>query len=224
MPRCCSSSSCKKSRKCKKIVKVCCKSSKGNGNLGLLGLFGLLGLGGGDLGTLFPCLSNKLCPPPVPVPETLTSAQFHQLGAQPAPAGIPAGQPLTFTTAVLPSTNITSNTGLFAPFTISGTVFNLAAIGRYQISFHATFASDGAIVLYAGPTVATMTPLSYSLVNKATSGVASTTVIIETVVANTLVSLNAAAGNVANIVIGATGSTTNTSSTSISFVYLGNQA
>lgn len=112
-------------------------------------------------------------------------------------------------------------TGLFTPpFTLSGTVFQLAKVGRYEISYQTSFPSNGAIVLYQGQTIATLSPVTYTQTGKATDGNLSNTVIIETFTANSFLSLNAAPGNTIGIVVPALSSTNNTTSTTISIHYL----
>lgn len=146
----------------------------------------------------------------------ISSAQYFQPGAQPATVG--AGQPFTYSTTVLSTSVITSSTAVFnPPFTTSGTVFTLVNIGRYEIDYQMTYPTDGGVILYFGPTVASMSPLAYTMIGKTTDGIVRGNVIIQTTVSNSFLSVNAAPGNTAAIAIPPNSSTTNQSATTISF-------
>ena len=150
---------------------------------------------------------------------TIASAQYVQLGAQPATVG--AGQPFTYSTTVLSSPGIISGTAVFnPPFTTSGTIFTLADVGRYEVTYQMTYPSDGGVVLYFGPTIATMAPLPYSMIGKSPDGAVRGNVIVETTVPNSVISVNAAAGNADAIDIPPNSSTTNQSATTVSFMEL----
>jgi hypothetical protein len=145
-----------------------------------------------------------------------SSAQYVQLGAQPATVG--AGQPFTYSTTVLTGPGITSATGVFSPpFTASGTVFTLADVGRYEVAYQMAYPTDGGVVLYFGPTLADMVPLSYTMIGKSPNGAVFGNVIIETTIPNSVISVNAAAGNAAAIDIPPNSSTTNQNATTVSF-------
>jgi hypothetical protein len=243
MPRHCSSSSRSSSSSCSsskhhrskktKVRVQCCSSPAVQqpcsdlAEVLLVGLVGFIagsaGAGGGFCRPQLPCGEIKIpipCCPTIPVSPLVdvNSAQFSQIGAQ--PATVTAGQPFTFSSTNLVGAGITSMTGLFSPpFTLAGTVFTLAKIGRYEVRFRMSFPSNGAIVLYQGQTLATMTP-SLLVVGKTTDGQASDTQIIETTTVNSFLSLNAAAGNTAGIVIPALSSTTNTNATTLSIKFL----
>ena len=168
------------------------------GQTGLTGSTGLQGITGatGDTGIV-------------------TAAQYVQLGSQ--PATIAAGQPFTYTTAVLTSSDVIANTAVFnPPFTASGTIFTLATIGIYEVSYQMTYPTDGSVVLYFGSTVPGMVPLAYSMIGKTPDGAVSGSVLVQTSTPNSFLSVNAAAGNGAAIGIPPNSSTTNTSATTVS--------
>lgn len=147
--------------------------------------------------------------------QSVYSAQYVQLGAQPATVG--AGQPFTYTTEVLSSPRVTANTAIFnPPFTTSGTVFTLADIGRYEINYQMNYPVDAGVMLYLGSTIPTMSPLSYTSIGKTPDGSVSGSVIIETTTPNSFLSVNAAAGNSVAISIPPNSSTTNQSATTVS--------
>lgn len=175
------------------------------GNTGPIGILGATGntgpVGVGATGATGPSVS-------------LSSAQYVQLGAQ--PATVAAGQPFTYTTTVLSSPIVNSATGIFPPFAASGTIFTLTDIGRYEINWQMTFPTDGGVVLYAGATIGTMLPLPYTMIGKTSDGQIAGSVIIETATANSFLSVNAAAGNTAAIGIPGNSSTTNMNATTVS--------
>lgn len=140
-------------------------------------------------------------------PSVIQSAQFAQIGGQPNALG--AGQAFTFTTTGLNSPSITPSAAN------GGTVFQLANAGRYEVTYQTSYPSDGGIVLYQGPTQATMQPIAYSMVGKTVGGSITGSVIIQAA-AGSYLSMNAAPGNTAGIQPGANSSTNNTSSTTIS--------
>ena len=144
----------------------------------------------------------------------IVSAQYSQLGAQ--PGSVAATQPFTYTTTDLSTASITSATGVFAPFA-TGTIFTLANIGRYEISYQMSYPTDGGVVLYTGATIAAMVPLPYTMIGKSPNGAVQGSVIIETTTTNSFVSVNAAAGNAVAIVIPSNSSTTNQSAATVSF-------
>jgi len=150
--------------------------------------------------------------------STISAAQYAQSGAQPATVG--AGQPFTYTTAVLTTPGISATTAIFnPPFTTSGTVFTLTNIGRYEVNWQMTYPTPSGVVLYLGSTIPTMLPLAYTMIGKAvtdTGGQVSGSVIIETTTASSFLSVNAAAGNSSAIGIPGDSSTTNTGSTTVS--------
>lgn len=145
----------------------------------------------------------------------VSSAQYVQLGAQIAP--VAAGEPFTFTTAVLTSPDVLATTAVFnPPFTASGTVFTLASIGRYEVNYQMVYPTDGGVVLYHGATIPTMLPLPYTMIGKSPNGAVSGSVIVETTTPNSFLSVNAAAGNAAAIQPGPNSSTTNQNATTVS--------
>lgn len=147
--------------------------------------------------------------------QSAASAQYVQLGSQ--PSTIPAGQPFTYSTAVLASTSISAVTAIFnPPFTSSGTVFTLEDIGRYEVNYQMTYPTDGGIMLYLGSTIPTMLPLAYTMVGKVQNGAVSGSVIIETTTVNSFLSVNAAPGNAVAISIPPNSSTTNQNATTVS--------
>lgn len=178
------------------------------GIAGIQGIPGLLGLQGiqGPQGT------NGLN-------GVISSAQYVQLGSQ--PATVAAGQPFTFTTAVLTTPGITSSTGLFSPpFAASGTIFTLTNIGRYEINFQTNYPTPSGVVLYLGSTIPTMSPLPYTMIGKNvtdTGGQVSGSVIVETTTTNSFLAVCAAAGNSSAIGVPPNSSTTNQSATTVSF-------
>ena len=177
----------------------CCKGEKGEP--GTSGEPGIDGLPGPDGAT-----------------GVVSSAQYVQLGSQPATVAI--GQPFTYTTAVLttPSTSISASTAVFnPPFSASGTVFTLTNIGRYEVNYQMTIVEDGGVVLYLGSTIPTMLPLPYTMIGKTPNGQMSGSVIIQTTTSPSFVSVNAAAGNSAAITVPPNSSTTNMSATTVSF-------
>lgn len=145
----------------------------------------------------------------------IASAMFVQLGAQ--PSTVSPGQPLTFSTTVLSSPVITSLTGIFSPpFSASGTLFQLANIGRYEVNYQIVFPTDGGIVLELGTTIPTMAPLPYTMIGKNLGGAVSGSVIVETTTTNTFLSVNAAPGNSVAIAPPPDSSTTNQNATTVS--------
>jgi hypothetical protein len=142
------------------------------------------------------------------------SAQYVQYGSQ--PSTIAPGQPFTYSTAVLTSPGIIASTGIFPPFFQSGTIFTLAETGRYEVNYQMTYPTDAGVVLFMGQTNFTMLPLNYSMIGKSTNGAVSGSVIIETSIANSLLSVNAAPGNVVAISIPPNSSTINQGATTIS--------
>lgn len=143
-------------------------------------------------------------------------AQYVQLGSQPATVG--AGQPFTYTTAVLSTPGITAATAVFnPPFTTSGTIFTLANIGKYEVNYTMLYPTDGGVVLYLGATIPGMVPLPYTMIGKTPDGAVSGSVIIQTTNANSFLSVNAAMGNAAAIAIPPNFSTSNQSATTVSF-------
>jgi hypothetical protein len=144
----------------------------------------------------------------------LTSGMYVQLGAQ--PASVAAGQPLTFTTTVLASPGVTATTGIFPPFTASGTVFQLANIGRYEVNYQLVYPTDGGIVLFSGATLPTMLPLAYTMIGKTLNGAVSGSVIVETATIGAFLSVNAAPGNASSVQPPPNSSTTNLNATTVS--------
>lgn len=145
----------------------------------------------------------------------LSSAQYVQLGAQPATIG--AGQPFTYTTTILTSADVAATTAVFnPPFTASGTVFTLGPIGRYEVNYQMVYPTDGGVVIYFGSTIPSMLPLSYTMIGKTPNGAVSGSVIVETTTLNSFLSINAAAGNAIAIDIPPNSSTTNQNATTVS--------
>jgi len=143
------------------------------------------------------------------------SAQYVQLGPQ--PTTIPAGQPFTYTSAVLTSPGITSVTGIFSPpFFISGTVFTLVNAGRYEVNYQMVYPEDGGVVLYSGSTIPSMLPMPYTMIGKSSNSAVSGSVIIETNTNNSFLSVNAAPGNVVSLGIPPNSSTINQNATTVS--------
>jgi hypothetical protein len=160
---------------------------------------------------------NNVAGPPGPMGPAgvIPSAQYVQLGVQ--PAAIAAGQPFTYSTAILTSTVITATTAVFnPPFTASGTVFTLANAGRYEINYQMTYPTNGGVVIYLGSTIAGMAPLAYSMIGKTPDGAVSGSVIVETTAPNFFLSINAAPGNATAISILPNSSTTNQTATTVS--------
>lgn len=185
------------------------------GATGTQGAIGITGLTGETGATGTPGAIGPIGPEGPAGVATLASAQYAQLGAQPATIG--ASQPFTYTTTVLSTPSITSNTAVFnPPFTTSGTIFTLANIGRYELNYQMVYPSDGGVVLYLGSTIPAMLPLPYTMIGKAPNGAVIGNVIIETTTANSFLSVNAAAGNATAIDIPPNSSTTNQSATTIS--------
>ncbi len=148
------------------------------------------------------------------------TAQYVQLGAQ--PGSVAAGQPFTYTTAVLTTPGITASTGTFPAFPASGTVFQLANIGRYEVNYQATYPTDGGIVLYTGPDLSAgdMNPLAYTMIGKTPNGQVNGSVIIQTTTVNSFLAVVAAPGNTAAIQPGPNSSTTNQNATSVSITQI----
>lgn len=157
---------------------------------------------------------------PQGAPDTalIGSAQYVQLGSQPAP--VAAGQPFTFTTAVLLTPGIAATTAVIPPFTASGTVFTLTNIGRYEVNFQATYLEPRGMVLYQGATLLGMSPQAYTMVGKAvtdTGAQVSGSVIVQTTTTGSFLALCAAVGNSSTLTVPPNSSTTNQSATTISF-------
>jgi len=147
--------------------------------------------------------------------QSASTAQYVQLGSQ--PATVAAGQPFTYSTLVLSSPEINAITGLFnPPFFSSGTIFNLASAGRYEVNYQTTFFEDGAIVLYLGSTIPTMLPLAYTSVGKPSFSSVTGSVIIEIVTPSSFLSLNAAPANFAALSVPPNSGGVNQSATTIS--------
>lgn len=148
--------------------------------------------------------------------STIAGAQYVQLGAQ----DVAAGQPFTFTTDVLTTPGIVKQVaGIYGSYTASGTVFQLVAIGRYEVNYQATYLTPGGVDLYTSPTLnGTYLPLPYTMIGTvtATGGQVAGSVIIETTTANSFLSVNAAAGNAAVIGVPGNSSTTNQNATTVS--------
>ena len=107
-----------------------------------------------------------------------------------------------YITAVLTSAAMSiANTAVFnPPFTASGTIFTLATIGIYEVSYQMTYPTDGGVcALYSGSTVPGMVPLAYSMIGKTPDGAVSGSVLVQTSTPNSFLSVNAAAGNGAAI-------------------------
>jgi hypothetical protein len=146
--------------------------------------------------------------------QQAASAQYVQLGPQ--PSTVAAGQPFTYTSAVLTSPGIISATGFFPPFFSSGTVFTLANAGRYEVNYQMIYPEDGGVVLYSGPTIPSMLPLAYTMIGKSSNSAVSGSVIIETNTNNSFLSVNAAPGNSSAIGIPPNSSNTNQNATTVS--------
>lgn len=186
-------------------------STGAQGNVGATGLTGASGTNGttGATGATGPTGATGSA-------AIVTSAQYVRLGSQPATIG--AGQPFTYSTTIFSTPSITATTAIFnPPFTVSGTVFTLAEVGRYEVNYQMNYPTDGGVVLYVGATIAGMTPLSYTMIGKTPDGSIYGNVIVQTTSANSFLSVNAAAGNAAAIAIPPNTSTTNQSATTISF-------
>lgn len=141
----------------------------------------------------------------------VTSAQYAQIGGQPAP--LAAAQAFTFTTPALTTPSIIPSAAN------GGTVFQFGIGGRYEVNYQTNYFADGGVVLYQGPTPGSMLPTAYSMVGKHSPGAVTGSVII-LVAPNSYVSMNAAPGNALAINPTATSSNNNTSSTTISFKQL----
>ncbi len=194
----------------------------GSGTSGNLSVAGTASFGGPvTIGTcVLTCTAAGLAvttPAGTAVTVSGLSAQYVQLGAQ--PTTVAAGQPFTYTTAVLTTPGIIASTGTFAAFPAgSGTVFQLTNIGRYEVNFQSTYTTDGGIVLYTGPTLGAgaMLPLPYTMVGKTPNGQASNSVIIQTTTANSFLAVVSAPGNATPIIVPANSSTTNQNATTVS--------
>lgn len=154
---------------------------------------------------------------PAGISGAIPSAVYAQLGAQPATVG--AGQPFTFTTTIIASVNVTPTTAIFnPPFTTSGTVFQLGNIGVYEVNYQTIYPINGGVVLYTGPTVASMTPVSYSQIghNTATQMQVFGSVLVQTTTTNSFLSINASPSNTSAIAVPPNSSTTNESSMTVS--------
>lgn len=150
--------------------------------------------------------------------STIAAAQYAQSGAQPETVG--AGQPFTYTDAILTTPGISAQTAIFnPPFAVSGTVFTLTNPGRYEVNWQMGYPTPSGVVLYLGSTIPTMQPLAYTMIGKNvtdTGGQVSGSVIIETTTPSSFLSVNAAPGNSSAIGIPGDSSTTNTGSTTVS--------
>ena len=71
-------------------------------------------------------------------------------------------------------------------------------------------------MLYVGPTLPSMVPLSYTMIGKNTNGAVSGSVTIETTTAGSFLSVNAAPGNAAALAPPPNSSTTNQNATTVS--------
>ncbi len=139
------------------------------------------------------------------------SAQFVQYGAQPSPVN--AGQPLTYSVTILSSSGITAATGIFGLYTQSGTVFTLADTGRYEVNYQVNNTGTGGIILYMGATTTTMAPLMYTMIG---AGTVTASIIVEIDTPNSVLSVNAAAGNTGAFNVPANSSSNNQSATTVS--------
>lgn len=147
--------------------------------------------------------------------RSIPCAQFFHLGCE----TICPGQPLTFNQNLICDPLITSNTGVFPPFTGCGTVFTLNCAGVYEVNFQAYAQCDAAIVLYVGSSLCSILPLAYTMVGKFCDGIISSSVLIQVVIGS-VVALCAAPGNTNTITIPQNCNTTNESATTISFKFI----
>lgn len=150
-------------------------------------------------------------------------AQYVQLGSQ--PATVAAGQPFTYTTAVVTTPGIIQQVaGIYGSYTASGTVFQLVSAGVYEVNYQTNFPTPSGVVLYTSPSLnGTYSPLPYTMIGKDTTdtgGQVGGSVIVVTTTANTFISVNAAAGNSSAIGVPPNSSTTNQSATTVSFKQL----
>lgn len=151
--------------------------------------------------------------------STIASAQYVQLGSQ--PATVAAGQPFTFTTDVLTTPGIIKQVaGIYGSFVASGTVFQLVNPGRYEVNYQTNYPTPSGVDLYTSPSLnGVYLPLPYTMIGKDvtdTGGQVSGSVIIQTTTANSFLSVNAAAGNSSAIGVPPNSSTTNQSATTVS--------
>lgn len=213
-----------------------CLSVKGNevigGNLAVGGtlivggvpLNNLVGLAGaigpaGAMGAVGPAGAAGV--PGIPgLGGILGWAQYVQLGSQ--PATVAAGQPFTYTTAVVTTGGIIQQpAAIYGSYAASGTVFQLVSPGVYEVNYQTNFPTPSGVVLYTSPSLnGTYSPLPYTMIGKASTDAGdqvSGSVIVVTTTANTFISVNAAAGNSSAIGVPPDSSTTNQSATTVSF-------
>lgn len=148
----------------------------------------------------------------------IQAGQFYQLGTQ----TVAPGQPFTFNSIALPSTNIIPLTAVFSPpfsATATGTVFTLVNVGRYEVNFQTNYPQALGVVLFQGQTIAGLAAVPYTMIgkNNTADDQVSMSVIIQTTAPNTFLAVVAAPGNApTSIVVPANSSTTNVSSTTVS--------
>jgi hypothetical protein len=171
-----------------------------NGTNGIDGLNGIDGIDGKD-----------------GISYVISVGMYSQLGSQ--FESIAAGQPFSFNNEIISSPSIIIHNNIIPAYT-SSTIFELINIGIYEINYQMSYPTDGGIVLFTGISPLTMTQLPYTMIGKTTDGQIHGSVIVQTTVNNSFISLNAASNNSAAIVIPPNSSTTNMSSTTISIKQL----
>lgn len=144
-------------------------------------------------------------------------AQYATVGTGGGLGTVAAGQPLTYQTAEIANTNYIATTAVQGPFSASGTVFEIATAGTYQISFQQTAQANGSVGIYYGATLSGMLVLPYTLVGGATATSQTSGVFYVVCAAGSFVAICAAAGNSSPLNPYANASTTNAASTSVGF-------
>lgn len=155
------------------------------------------------------------------VPAGLVSpnlVQYAQVGA--GPATVAAGQPITFGSTPVGSsnTNFVLTTSIQAPFSASGSVITVVKAGTYLMSYQMNPQANGGADIYYGATLAAILPLAYTMSGSQTATDVIGGSFLVVCAAGSSIALCAAAGNSAPLDPYANSSTTNASSTSLSIV------
>jgi len=149
-------------------------------------------------------------------------AEFWLIGAQAAGASLPAGTPLTLSTAGVVKPGITS--ALLLTQGGTGTVFTLENPGTYEIAYRAGYTGNGSISLYTGTVATSLVQLDKSVIGHgvvANDASVSASLFLTSYVPNFLFSLNAAAGNVAGLSFPLNPTATNLNVTSVTIQLIG---
>jgi len=181
------------------------------GPIGPTGYTGAAGIPGGPTGPAGPAGSSG---------GLIGFAQYALLGSQ--RATIASSQPFEYNVDVITTATIIRQPyATYGSLPASGTVFQLVNIGIYEINYQTNYPTPSGIVVSTSPSLnGTYTQQAYSMVGKAvtdTGGQVSGSILLRTTTANSFVAICAGAGNSSAIGVPPNSSTTNESSTTVSF-------